>query len=53
MYYAELNDKSLKLAWGKNIDDAINWCLEKWGDCLEAVYKDNSNDPFIKIWEKE
>lgn len=53
MYYAELQDKSLKLAFGKNVSDAISWCLEKWGEELKAIYRDNLNDPFVKIWEKE
>jgi hypothetical protein len=53
MYYAELQDKSLKLAFGKDVVDAVKWCLEQWGEELEAVYKDNLNDPFIKIWERE
>lgn len=53
MYYAELKDKSLKLAFGKNVVDAINWCVEKWGEDLEAIYRDNQNDPFIKVWESK
>lgn len=51
MFYAELKDKNLRLAFGKDVQEAVSWSLEHYGEDLEAVYKDNQNDPFIKVWE--
>jgi hypothetical protein len=53
MYYADLKNNVLLLAWGKNDDDAVNKCIEKYGSTLLGVYKDNGNDPFIPLWKNE